>query len=244
MGPVRLLLPVLLLLFPAFARAKLELPTGLSLQERRTVLEILGFGSGPKVLGDPYPLGGYSGVEISLSNEVIPTTELASLGNQADLQGETSFLQLHFAKGLYYNFDVFVTFAPMGQSEQISSFGGGGRWGFFEAEYLPITLSIQAAANSTSFQNKVNVSTQALDLIASLNVEDTVLYFGGGRIRASGIFHGGAAAITDTGLVESETVSDTRLLAGMAVKFSTVFVALEVDRVVQPNYAVKAGFRF
>jgi hypothetical protein len=229
---------------PALAEAKLDLPTGMTAADRRRALEILGYGSGTKILGDPYPLGGYSGVEVGLSNEVIPTTEISNLGNKSNLQGETSYLQMSFAKGLYYNFDVLVNFAPMGQGEEVSSFGGGVRWGFFEAEYLPIALMVQVAANSTSFQNKINVSTQTLDLIASFSVEKVTLYGGVGTIRASGIFLGGVEGVTDTGSVENETLSTGRLLAGAAVKFSKFFAAIEVDRTSEPNYSGKLGIRF
>ena len=226
------------------AWSKLDIPQGLNLEERRQVLEILGPGTGVRVLGDPYPLGGYSGVELGLSNEIIPTTELSRYGNKPKLQGETSYLQLGFAKGLYYNFDLFLNFAPMGQSEEISSFGGGFRWGFFEAEYMPISLSLQVGANSTSFQNKVNVSTQSLDLIAGFAVEDVTMYVGAGSIKASGSFLGGANGVTDTGQTEEETLTTSRFLAGLSIKFSQYFFALEIARTSQPTYAAKLGIRF
>ena len=203
-----------------------------------------GFGTAIKSLTDPYPLGGYSGVEIGVANEIIPTTDMAGLGNKSKLQGETSYAQLSFAKGLYYNVDLFVDFVPMGQNEKVSGFGGGFRWGFFEAEYLPVTVSFQATANSTSFQNKINLTTQTLDLIASFNVEDVTLYAGVGPVRSWGVFMGGADGVTDSGNVENEMLSTTRMLAGLAVKFSKVFAALEINRTTEPSYAAKIGVRF
>lgn len=235
---------LLLTCLPGFAFAKLQIPKNMNSEDRRTVLEILGYGSSTKILGDPYPLGGYSGVELSVSQQIIPTMDVAKLGNTASQQNETSYLELTLGKGLYYNFDLFITFAPAQQGEEVSSYGGALRWGFFEAEYLPITLSAEVGANSTSFQNTINVSAQTMDLIASFNVQDVILYFGGGTVRASGTFMGGSTGVTDSGNVESDTVSTGRVMTGLAVRVSSFFGAIELSRATQPTYALKIGARF
>lgn len=235
---------VFLLFFPVFAHAELNLTSQLNRSERQNMLEILGYGTATKILDDPYPLGGYSGVSIGLAHDIIKTSEAKKKGGADSQQSETSFLQLTLGKGLYNNVDLFVEFAPGHQEEQISSFGGALRWGFYEAEYLPITLSAQLASNSTSFQNQIDLSTQTLDLIASFSIQDVSLYLGGGTVRAAGTFMGGATGITDTQNVENETVSNSRFFTGLALKFSPVFVAFEVDRVTQANYGVKIGVRF
>ncbi|MBX2994442.1 MAG: hypothetical protein KF681_06465 [Bdellovibrionaceae bacterium] len=238
----------ILLLFSPGGFAKVDLPRGLNAQERGRVLEILGPSSGLRVLGDPYPLGGYSGVEIGVSYETISTTDFSGLGSKPTLQGETSYLQLGFAKGLYYNFDLFVNVAPMGQSEEVSSFGGGFRWGFFEAEYMPISLSLQVGANSTSFQDQVNVTTQSIDLIAGFAVEDITMYVGAGTIKAAGSFLGNKAnpsrGMTDTGETIEESLSTSRFLAGLVIKYSKAFFSLEVARSYDPTYGAKIGVRF
>lgn len=238
----------ILTLLPLGAWAKVDLPRGLNTRERQRVLEILGPGSGLRVLGDPYPLGGYSGVEIGVSYETISTTDFSGLGSKPPLQGETSYLQLGFAKGLYYNFDLFVNVAPMGQSEEVSSFGGGLRWGFFEAEYMPISLSLQVGANSTSFQDQINVTTQSVDLIAGFAVEDITMYVGAGTIKAAGSFLGNkntpSQGMTDTGETIEESLSTSRFLAGLVLKFSKSFLSLEVARSFDPTYGAKVGFRF
>jgi len=242
----RLLILFCILILSGKARAKLEFPKQLTHQDRTRVLEILGYGSALRVLQNPYPLGGYSGIEVGVSNEMIPTSDISHLGAKNTEQGETSYMQLHFAKGLYDNIDLMATFAPMGQNEQISSFGGGARWGFYEAEYFPVALSVQTTLNSSGFQDKVNVSTQTIDLIASINVSDMTLYAGGGRIRASGQFIGGASGITDQSNndTENEVLSSTRFLAGLSVKFSNTFFAIELDHTVDASYAAELGLRF
>lgn len=212
--------------------------------DRQNALEILGYGSAPTVLDDPYPLGGYSGVSIALSQRLISTTDLRQKGTAMIQQGDTSYFELTLGKGLYHNLDMLIHFVPGQQQEDISGFGGTIRWGFFEAEYLPITLSAQVGANSTSFQDKIKITSQSMDLIASFAVQDVTLYFGGGSLRASGSFIGGDGGITDTKDVESETVSTSRMLAGLSVKFSPFFVALEMNRSTQTSYGLKLGTRF
>lgn len=228
------------------AWCRLDIPKSLSAFERQRVVQILGFGLGAKVLGNPYPLGGYSGVELGVSNEMIPTSDLASFTNKSALQGETSFLQLTAAKGLYYNFDFFINFIPMGQNEGMSGFGGGLRWGVFEGEYLPVTLSIQSAGSLVSFQDKINFSTQTIDGIVSFIVEDVTLYAAIGTIRSAGSFVGGptGVTVTDSGKTEHEISTDTRFLTGVSVNFSKLFLAAELSKVNDAVYAAKLGVRF
>ena len=229
----------------SWAWAKLSIPTNLSDEDRRALVETLGYGIGAKVLGDPFPLGGYSGVELGITNQFISTEDVSKLGDHASTQARTPYLGLSFAKGLYYNFDVFINFVPVGQDEQVSGFGGGLRWGFFQAEYLPISLSVQLASESLDFQNKINVSAQTFDLIASYKFEPVTIYLGGGTISASGEFLGGGAdGVTDSGSVENVSTSANHYLSGLVYRFSTFFVAAEVDRAEQTCYGVKIGARF
>lgn len=228
----------------SLAWAKLELPKNLSDADRLSALKILGGGSAIHLLGDPYPLGGYPGVEVGVSQEIIPTSDLAQLGNKPNASPDTSYVNLSFAKGLYYNLDLFLSFSPMIQSEGVTNFGGGFRWGFFEAEYAPASLSLVVGANSTSYENRINVSTQSVDLIAAFSLEETRLYAGAGRIKASGSFLGGTDGVTDTNETEEVTTNMTRFLVGFVVKFSKVFLAIEVSRTEQPNYGLKLGYRF
>jgi hypothetical protein len=113
------------------AQASLEIPKNLNSVERRKALEILGFSSSSKLLGNPYPLGGFAGVEIGYTSEIISTGELASLGTKPKTQSETSFSTLTLGKGLYNNLDIFLQFSPFSQDEAISSFGGQLRVGDF-----------------------------------------------------------------------------------------------------------------
>ena len=229
----------------SWVEAKLSIPTNLTTENRQELVEILGYGAAPKVLGDPFPLGGYSGVEIGVSNQIISTVDVAKMGDHTSTQERTPYVGLSLAKGLYYNFDVFINFVPLGQDEGISGFGGGLRWGFFEAEYLPISLSAQVASQSLNFQNKINVSAQTLDLIASYKIDPVTLYLGGGSVTASGEFLGGGSdGVTDTGSVENVSMTANHFLGGVSYRSSLFFIAGEISRATQNSYGVKIGMRF
>lgn len=237
---------ILLVLGEKIAWATLEIPRNLSEQDRTKATEILGLSSATKLLSNPFPLGGFSGVEVGYSTEIIPTVELSRLGSKTSSQGETSYQMVTLGKGLYNNIDLFVQFAPETQGESIWGFGGQLRWGIFQAEYLPAYLTLVASANSTSFQNKINVVSQGTDLVAGFNVEDVTLYTGMGLVRAIGTFIGGgpSVGVTDTGNTAQSDVSVPHYMAGVNLKISKAFLAMEIDRYTQATYSAKLGIRY
>ncbi|WP_413586383.1 hypothetical protein [Bdellovibrio sp. HCB274] len=221
-----------------------QLPRSLDPNDQNRTLEILGFGSSSKILGDPYPLGGYSGVEVGVSSQFIPIGDLSTLGSGTQDKGEMSFYTLSLGKGLYYNIDAFVYFSPAIQTEEMQNFGGQVRWGFYEASFFPITFSTMVYAGGANFQNLINISTVGWDLIGTVNMENVALYFGGGRVRAQGTFIGGPAGITASGQTESRSIIDDHTFFGVNVEISKAFIALEVDRYADSVYSGKLGFRF
>lgn len=94
------------------------------------------FGSASKVLDNPYPLGGYTGIEFGLASEFIPVEDLASLGSKTTDKGEYNYYTLTLGKGLYYNVDMHAYFTPFGQAEKMQSYGAQIRWGFYEASFF------------------------------------------------------------------------------------------------------------
>lgn len=232
------------ILFSVQAYAKTDLPRNLSSQDQIRTLEILGYGTASKVLGDPYPLGGYSGVEMGVSTQFIPVSDLATLGNTTRDNGELSYYTLTLGKGLYYNIDTFVYFTPSLQSEEMQNFGGQLRWGFYEASFFPISFSALAYAGGANFQNLINIITTGWDLIGTVNMENVAVYFGAGRVRAQGTFIGGAGGITSSTITESHDISENHTFFGVNVEISKVFIALEVDRYTDSVYGGKLGYRF
>lgn len=234
--------------------AGLSFPKNLSSSDRKRALEILGLSSSQKLLDNPYPLGGFSGFELGYSMEVIPTSELSTLGDKEKSQKETSVTALSIGKGLFYNFDIFFQFTPFTQSEDIKSFGGQLRWGFYQAEYVPAHLSLVAYGGSTNFQNRINAVSQGADLVAGFTVKDMTLYTGLGMATAYGTFPGGSGSInaadidpssgTSSYETKTEVVNTSHYLAGVNINFQKVFLALQLDRYVEATYAAKLGTRF
>lgn len=231
----------------AFAQAwaTLDIPNTMTSGDRKKALEILGFSTASKLLGNPYPLGGYSGIEIGYTTEVISTGELSRLGGRTEKsQSETSFSSLTLGKGLYHNVDLYLQFTPFNQTEAITSFGGQLRWGFYQAEYLPAYLSLIVYGNNTNFQNKINASNQGTDLVAGFSVQDLTLYTGIGFVRSIGTFVGGTHGVTNDQTTATEDMSTSHYLAGVNVKFSKMFLAMQLDRYTQSTYSAKIGTRF
>jgi hypothetical protein len=235
---------LLSILFCAQAYAKTELPRNLSSTDQIRTLEILGYGTASKILGDPYPLGGYSGVELGVSTQFIPVSDLADLGNGTQDNGELSYYTVTLGKGLYYNIDTFVYLTPSIQSEEMQNFGGQLRWGFYEASFFPISFSALLYAGGANFQNLINVTTTGWDLIGTVNMENVAVYFGAGRVRAQGTFIGGSGGITASQTTEAHNISENHTFFGVNVQISKAFVALEVDRYTDSVYGGKLGYRF
>ncbi|MGZ3773667.1 MAG: hypothetical protein ACXVCY_15175 [Pseudobdellovibrionaceae bacterium] len=220
------------------------LPKNLSQSDRIRALEILGFGSAPKILDNPYPLGGYKGVEVGLSSEFIPIDELARLGSKTTDRGELNYYTLSFGKGIYYNVDTYVYFTPFLQNESVQTYGGQLRWGFYEAAFFPLSLSGNFYTGGANFSNLINVTTVGVDLIATVSMDNVAIFIGTGRIRASGKFIGGADGITSSQTTESHDINDTHTVFGLNVNFTKAFMAFEIDRCTDSNYSGKLGYRF
>lgn len=220
------------------------LPTELNAAEREMTLSILGFGAASKLLSSPYPLGGFDGVEIGMSSEFIPLSDLASLGSKTSTRADFNYFNLSFAKGLFHNVDILIHFIPIPQGESVSGFGGQLRWAFYETGFMPAALSLVVHGAGTNFSNLLDAVTTGADLVGSVNMRDVSLFFGAGMARSVGSFVGGTGGITDTGNTEAEDVYSLHTVFGISIKMSNVFLALEVDRYVQSTYAGKMGIRF
>ncbi|RYZ90109.1 MAG: hypothetical protein EOP06_08325 [Proteobacteria bacterium] len=221
-----------------------SIPSGLTRSDREAAISALGFGSASKLLSSPYPLGGYSGVELSVSSESIPMGDVSALGAKTNSRSDLSYLNFTLGKGLYNEVDILFHFIPMPQDQAVTGYGGQLRWSFYQARFMPANLSILAHASSINFYNVLSAETTGADLIASVNMQDLSLFFGLGQARSVGYFIGGTGGITDTGTAESTDAYSTHTLFGISIRFSSLFLAMQVDRYVQSTYSGKIGLRF
>lgn len=241
---IRGLLVILFLFSVATAHASTTLPRQLSESDRRTATQVLGLGSMMKLLSDPYPLGGYEGLELGFSSEYIPFESVADLGTKSTDRGEYNYYTLSLGKGLFYNVDVFLQFTPLPQNEGMSNYGAQLRWGFYEARFFPFSLSLVLTGGGSSFSSLINSSTLGSDLVGSVNMRDVALYFGIGRAHTGTTFVGGASGVTDDGDTHTVSLSEGHELFGVHFKFKPFFLALQVDRYSETTYSGKIGTRF
>lgn len=242
---VRILLGWLMLASFSQAHASLKLPSGLNSTDRQEALKIVGFGTAAKILSDPYALGGYSGLEFGLSLESIPTEDLARLGNRLAVpQSDATIPKFTIGKGLYSGLDFFIHFIPYNQQNQLSQFGGVVRWSFFEASSLPLSTSLVVHMNTGDISNQMVTRTYGVDLMGGINVNEVALYAGIGVMQSFGSFVGGSLGVTDSSLLEKETVSTLHTVAGGTIRMNSFFVALQLDRYTQSVLSGKIGLRF
>lgn len=232
-------------LMTASAPASIQLPQNMTKKNREQALTIIGLGTGSKILSDPYPLGGYAGFEAGFSIETFPSEELGRLGSGIKPpQQEASLPKLSIGKGLYNNLDIFLQFTPYSHQDELAEFGGIIRWGFYQASFLPLSLSLLAHASNANIANQLSTHTYGFDLVGGIDVENVALFAGLGPAEASGTFVGGSAGITDSKTLETEFVSGFHTVIGGNIHFSNYFAALQIDRYSTPVFSGKIGVRF
>lgn len=248
---------MLTLLLFSHAEAAVQFPRQMNSTQRQEVLKILGLGAGGKILSDPYPLGGYSGLELGVTLESILVEDISRFGGIAvDPQQETSFLGFTMGKGVYNNVDLFLHFVPYLPRTEVSRYGAMVRWGFYQAQFLPISLSINVNAEIANYSNVLSARTVGADLVGGVNVNNVALYAGLGPVSSNGTFIGGFdngacstaqpnnCAYTSSGSKQRETVKTLHSVVGVSVAFGDVSITGELDRYTQPVYSGKIGFRF
>lgn len=251
--------------FCGFARpcGAITIPGYLSHADRQEVVETLGLTSSTKLLSNPYPLGGYSGFEVGYSISFINIRDISRLGcavgstgcpnTETSTEDELRYSKITIGKGLYNNIDLFMHFAPPVGDAGISEYGGALRWGFYQAEFLPINVSLVLHANQINVQDKFVGQNLGYDFIAGVNVDGFSLYFGGGQIYGKGSFIGGSSGTatvdpSDPELGSDNTVvervSQTHSLVGAILQFDHLFAAAQIDHYKNAVYSLKVGLRY
>lgn len=232
------------ILCPLATYADLSIPTQLSSSDRISALEILGFGTAGKNATNPYPLGGYLGVEMGFGMERLELENLSQLGTTSQEQNELLFPTFSFGKGLYGNIDLFFYFTPFLESISLSRFGGFLRWGFFQSKVWPTSLSLLVHAGNTNIDNKITTETYSYSFIGSYQLWDFALYAGIGELISKGEFIGGASGVTDTGNTENEKVQKVFSIFGVSYLWQPYSITLELHHAHSSVIHLKLGLRF
>lgn len=222
----------------------LELPTALSAKDQQRALEIVGLSTSAKTLSKAYPLGGYSGLELSLSLEAINTKEIAKLGSTNEESKNEYYPTLTVGKGIYNNSDVFFHFIPVSRTSGISRYGLSFRYSFYQAAFLPINLAVVSHASSTNLSNQMVTRNLGFDLLAGMTLSQFSFYFGAGWANSSGAFTGGISGVTLSGHNEKQKVESSHFVFGGTYNFDPFFIGLAIDRYTDVVYSFKSGLLF
>jgi len=231
----------------------IQFPQGLLGNELNDVIEILGLSTSSKTISNPYPLGGYLGLEIGVALEIIDTTNLSRLGNGLDTDGdpmetekEFRYPRISIGKGIYADIDVFFQFIPYSQATDVSEYGGFVKWSFYQAKFFPINLSLLAHANVVSFNNVYTNQNIGLEAMAGINVKNVAIYFGGGPLEASSDFSGSVVDATVSSNSQDfvqRKLRDFHTFIGASIQVSDFFIAAQIDRYSEPVFSAKLGLR-
>jgi hypothetical protein len=225
----------------------INIPTQLKANELSDVVQILGYDTSSKFLSNPYPLGGYSGFEVGVDSEFINSADLSKLGAGTTKQSSFQYNRVSIGKGLYNNIDGFVHFVPFSSSNEISEYGGILKWNFYQAKYLPISLSALTHVSTINIQDSFINETIGWDLMSGINLNRLALYFGVGDLKARSTF---TQNILDASIILNGDKtyivhsSQAHSYVGLNIEIASLFLAAQIDRYEQPVYSVKIGFRF
>lgn len=238
---------VIILLNAVTSLAAIELPRNMDESDRKQAARILGWGTAGKLLSDPYPLGGYSGLELGVTIESIPTDDLSRLGDKNIASQENfTYPKISIGKGMYNNIDAWLHFIPFDAETGLSEYGGIFRWCFFQAKFFPGTFALIVHGNAANVSNKLASQTGGADLVTGINIGNIGLYLGGGKVSTTARFFGGPpdVGVTDTGYDETVVVDGFHSVIGGSLRLQTLFAVVQIDLYNQPIFSSKFGLRF
>jgi len=219
----------------------ISLPAGLSQGDQEYILQTIGMGTSFRFIDNPYPLGGYEGIEAGVSLESIPSEDISKLGSRSVPNRSLSFSRLSIGKGLYNNVDFFLSYVPYTQSTGLSFYGGALRWAFFQATFLPATFSLVGHGSSSNLNNQIFTQSYGTNVLMTLALDPFSVYAGGGVVFAEGQF---APGLTATGTQTSVKGQSVNSLFGVNIAMSSFFIASELDYYNVMVFSAKAGMRF
>jgi hypothetical protein len=215
-------------------------PQGLTDGEQELVLQILGFPTSFQPVDNPYPLGGYSGLEMGVAFENVPTSDVGYLGKRASIDRNLIFPRLTLGKGIFANTDLFFSFMPYNESTGVGIFSGGLRWGFYQATFVPANFSLIVSATNTNFGNLFISQTEGVDLVSGVNMNLFSFYVGAGTLYGQGQFD---SSITFDNSSTNKVGRTFHTMIGVNFALAEFFSALEVDNYNTTTTSLKIGAR-
>lgn len=220
-----------------------QLPRQLSESDRLETLKILGFGSATKLNSDPTPLGGKSGFEFFVSNDVISIAEVQKLGDRSGSGDQMFISSLGFGKGLFFDIDTFVFFSPLQFQSKYSQLGASLRKVIYTHSDLPFQAALSLHGNGTNYENLISLTTTGLDLVLSYEWPELAFSAGIGQGRSIGTFIGGASGVNNTTETFTQDIQQRHWLTSISKRWDKTYLSLQYDRYFDSTVSFKIGYR-
>lgn len=232
-----------LLLLTSPTHAEFNLQTSLAEPDRRSVLRTLGLGTLSKSISQPQALGTDSGVEFSLSTEIISTSDISEFIADPDSQQRILYPKINLGKGIFDRLDLFFHFIPYTKTLGLSEFGGFVRYHYFKDNQSPLTSSLIVHANSSNFNNQLISRNTGADLSLGLHWQHFAVSSNFGWATSTGRFTGGTSGVTDTNNNEKATVDSFHFSIGGHWNYDGYLFSAALDHYTSPVYSVKIGYQ-
>jgi hypothetical protein len=236
-------LKCLLLLLP-FSVAEFSLSSGLTKENRVSVLEVLGLGSSVKNISTLAPLGTDSGLEVAIAFEFINTDTINNYITDKQSQNTLYYPKIIIGKGIYDHLDLYFQFIPYTATFGISEFGSLLRYNFYKMTDSPFYITGMIHANSANFNNQLVSRNLGTDLMFGYGPSPLSVFTTLGWTGAYGKFVGGTNGITDTGVPEKEEVNALHAALGINSQWNYLNMTLSLDYYVEPVYTAKISLIF
>jgi len=223
-----------------------QVPKNLSESDRKKMVREFGIPSSSKLLTNPFPLGGYSGIEIAASYTLINIEKINLLGDESpENKDRIALMELNFGKGIYNDVDIFFSFAPFNFDDQIQTYGGLIRWSFYQAKFFPLNLSVSMGGHFIRANDLFVNETFSFQLTSGINVDNLSFYFGAGQAMAEGTFMGGPNGVLGNAIDEiNENQTIGQLFIGTHIEMDSLFIAAQMDKYSDVFFSGKIGYRF
>jgi len=221
-------------------QAAISIPANLSDSDQIYMLQNLGFSMAFRPVDNPTPLGLYSGLELGVSLEYMPTGDIGNLGSGGSTEKSVIYPQFTLGKGILDNVDLFFGFTPYNQGTGVGIYAGALRWGFYQATFVPATFSLLVSGSAANFDNLFLSQTVGADLISGINAEPFSFYIGLGTLYGQGQFD---STITVEQAATNQVARCFHTLLGATLGIGPAFAALELDNYNVTTYSFKLGVR-
>jgi hypothetical protein len=222
------------------ATAAISIPNNLSDSDQVFMVDTLAFSMAFRPVDNPTPLGLYSGLEIGVSLEYMPTGDIGGLGSGGSTEKSLVYPRFSLGKGIFDNVDLFFSFAPYSQGTGVGIYSGALRWGFYQATFVPATFSLLVSGTAANLDNLFLSQTEGVDLISGISADPFSFYIGAGTLYGQGQFD---STITVEQAQTNQIGRSFHTMLGATLNIGPAFAALELDNYNVTTYSFKLGAR-